>query len=256
MRRVENICRKIKCCRILFSPEAAIWIQHVQVYYSLLRYHRGKIKNRGNLKRAARRCNITNPHQLSMQEITQRLETCKKECAFYQEHRKHFCRKHLENWKRIAQEHDNKEAFNKISAIIQQKHQRDFWRRLNYVTGKKRMWSAMTIQVEGSNGAILERNTRDTVENTIFSEVHGKQYTQAGEAPICNGALFQDFGYTTSTPASKAVLDGTYVAPTDLDSATKELFIEIAAIRRLIPAKFYSDNYYSGTMATVLEGGQ
>ncbi len=174
MRWAENICRKIKCCRIPFSPEAAIWIRHVQVYYSLLRYRRGKIKNRGNLKCAARQCNITNPLQLSMQEITQRLETCKKECAFYQEHGKRFRRKHLENRKRIAQEHDNKEAFNKISAIIQRKHQRDFWQRLNYVTGKKRTQSATIIQVEGSNGVILERNTQDTVENTIFSEVHGK----------------------------------------------------------------------------------
>jgi hypothetical protein len=54
MRRAENICRKIKCCRIPFSPEAAIWIRRVQVYYLILRYHKRKIKNRGNLKHAAR----------------------------------------------------------------------------------------------------------------------------------------------------------------------------------------------------------
>ncbi len=36
MRHAEKICRKIKCCRIPFSPEAAIWIQRVQVYHSLL----------------------------------------------------------------------------------------------------------------------------------------------------------------------------------------------------------------------------
>jgi hypothetical protein len=170
-----------------------------------------------------------------MQEITQQLKACKKECAFYQEHGKHFCRKHLERWKRTAQEQDDKEAFNKISAIIQREHQRDFWRRLNYVTGKKRTWSATTIQVEGRDGAILERTTRDTAKSTIFSEVHRKQYTLAREAPICNGALFQDFGYTASTPASKAALNGTYVAPADSDSATKELFAEIAAIRQRIP---------------------
>jgi hypothetical protein len=170
-----------------------------------------------------------------MQEITQQLEACKKECAFYQEHGKHFCRKHLEHRKRTAQEQDDKEVFNKISAIIQQEHQRDFWRRLNYVTGKKRTQSAPTIQVEGRDGAMLERTTRDTVKSTIFSEVHGKQYTLAGEAPICNGALFQDFWYTASTPMSKAILDGTYVAPADSDSATKKLFAEIAAICQRIP---------------------
>ncbi len=44
MRRAEKICRKIICCRIPFSPEAVIWIRRVQVYYLILRYHKGKIK--------------------------------------------------------------------------------------------------------------------------------------------------------------------------------------------------------------------
>ncbi len=37
---------------------------------------------------------------------------------------------------------------------------------------------------------------------------------------------------------SNAILDGTYVAPTDLDSATKELFAEIVAICQRIPENF------------------
>jgi hypothetical protein len=235
MRHAEKVCRKLKCCRIPFSPEAALWIRRVQIYYSLLNYHKGKIKNRGNLKRAARRCNIPNPFQLSVQEIAQRLNICKQECAFYQEHGKQFRRKHLESRKRIAQENEDEEAFNKICAIIQREHQRDFWRKLNYVTGEKLKRSASSIQVVEKSGAIKERNTQDSVEHSIFREVHEKRYTLAGEAPICNGALFKDFGYTASTPASIAVLEGTYAAPTDTDTATKELFAEIAAICRLIP---------------------
>ncbi len=235
MRRAEKICRKIKCCRIPFLPEAAIWIRRVQVSYSLLRYHKGKIKNHGNLKRAARQCNIPNPLELSVQDIAQRLKACKKECAFYQEHGKRFRQKYLERRKRITEEQDNEEAFKKISTIIQREHQRDFWQRLNFVTGKKRTQSATTIQVEGIDGKISERNTRETVESTILSKVHEKRYTLAGEAPICNGALFQDFGYTAGTPVLRAVLDGTYIAPTDSDNATKELFTEIAAIQKLIP---------------------
>jgi hypothetical protein len=81
----------------------------------------------------------------------------------------------------------------------------------------------------------MERNTQDTVKQSIFSKVHKKQYTLAGEAPICNGMLLQDFGYTASTPASRAALDGTYTAPKDSDAATKELFVKIAAICKLIP---------------------
>ena len=42
----------------------------------------------------------------------------------------------------------------------------------------------------------------------------------AGEAPICNGNLFKEFGYTANTMAGQAVLDGTYVAPDETDHAT------------------------------------
>jgi hypothetical protein len=88
MRHAEKICRKIKSCWILFPPEALIWIRWVQVYYSLLRYHKGRVKNQGNLKRAARRCNIPNPLSLSVLEIYERLKECKKECPIFQEHGK------------------------------------------------------------------------------------------------------------------------------------------------------------------------
>ncbi len=99
-----------------------------------------------------------------IQEITHRLEACKRECVFYQEHRKQFRRKHLENRKKVAQEEADKEAFNKICAIIQQEQQWDFWRKLNYITGTKRMHSATSIQVKAQGGAIMERNMKDTVK--------------------------------------------------------------------------------------------
>ncbi len=240
MHRAEKICRKVKCCCIPFSPEASIWIRRIQVYYLLLWYHKGKIKNCGNLKQAARHCNIPNPLSLSIKEITVRLEACRKECAFYQEHGKWFHRRHLENRKRITLEQEDEEAFQKISAIIQREQQQFFWRKLNYVTGKKKTRSATLIQVEGPDGIIMERTTQETVKQMIFLEIHKKKYMLAGEAPICNGDLFQEFGYTATTPASRAVLDGMYLAPSNSDAAILELFAEIAHILRLVPASSVS----------------
>ncbi len=86
----------------------------------------------------------------------------------------------------------------------------------------------------------MERTTQDSMEQTIFNEIHEKRFTLAGKAPICNGELFTQFGYTATTPASKAVLDGTYSAPADSDMPTKELFAEIAAIQKIIPANSVS----------------
>jgi hypothetical protein len=236
MQHAKKICRKIKCCQIPFFPKASIWIRCVQVYYSLLRFHQGKIKNRGNLKRAARRCNIPYPLNLSVPDILARLKACKKECTFYQEHRQRFCRKHLYTLLRIEKEQEDKEAFQKIRLIIQREHKRNFWQKLNYVTGKKQTRSATSIQVEGQGGSIMEHTTQESVERTIFSEVHKKHYTLTEEASICNRELFQGFGYRANTPASRAVLDGTYVAPLTSGKATRNLFTEIAAIRCLIAA--------------------
>ena len=235
MRHAEKICRKIKSCRIPFSPEAALWIRRVQVYYSLLRYHKGRVKNRGNLKRAARRCNIPHPLSLSVAEIYDRLKECKRECAFYQEHGKRFRQKHLNARLQLAREREDEEAFNKIAAIIQREKQRNFWRRLNFCTGKKRTRSATTIQAEAPGGGIVEHTTQSSVEQTIFTEIHNKRYTLAGEAPICNGALFDEFGYTANTAAGREVLDGTYVAPDGTDQPTLELFAAVAEIRKRIP---------------------
>jgi hypothetical protein len=66
-------------------------------------------------------------------------------------------------------------------------------------------------------------------------EVHNKRFTLAGEAPICNRTLFKDVGYTATTPATPAILNGTYKAPPDTDYDTKELFAKIALICHSVP---------------------
>ncbi len=170
-----------------------------------------------------------------MAEVLLQVEECKQECKFYQENGKQFQAKHLNKRMRLAQERNDEEAFKKIGAIIKKERQRLFWRRLNYVTGKKRTPSASLVQVEEQLGLVLESTTKDTVEAAIFREVHNKRYMLAKETPICSGRLYDDFGYVANTPASRAVLDRTYQAPEDSDIATKELFDEVAAIRQLIP---------------------
>jgi hypothetical protein len=160
MIHAEKMCRKIKCCRIPYSPEASIWIRRAQVYYSIIRWHKGQIWNRGNLKQAARRCNIQNPMGLSMAEVLLRVDECKRECKFYQENGKRFQTKHLNERMRLAQECNDEEAFQKIGAIIQKEKQRSFWQRLNFVTRKKQTRSAMSVQVEEQLGLVSESTSK------------------------------------------------------------------------------------------------
>ncbi len=123
MIHVEKTCRKIKCCCIPYSSEASIWIRRAQVYYSIIQWHKGQIRNKGNLKRAARRCNIQNALGLSMAKVLQRVEECKRECKFYQENGEWFRAKHLNERMILDQEPGDEEAFKKIGAIIQKERQ-------------------------------------------------------------------------------------------------------------------------------------
>jgi hypothetical protein len=96
------------------------------VYYSIIRWHEGKIQNKGNLKRAARRCNIQNLLGMSMTEVLLRVEECKQECKFYQEYGRRFQNKHLAERMQLAQERNDEEVFKKIRDIITREKQRLF----------------------------------------------------------------------------------------------------------------------------------
>jgi hypothetical protein len=69
MKHTKKKCSWFKSGWIPFSLEALLWIHQCQVYRSLLRWHAGKIRNWGNLKRTARRCQINAPFQLSVEDI-------------------------------------------------------------------------------------------------------------------------------------------------------------------------------------------
>jgi hypothetical protein len=90
--------------------------------------------------------------------------------------------------------------------------------------------------VEDRNGGVLEFDTQEGVQNAIFNEVHRKRYNLAEEAPICQGFMRGQFGYMSTSPTARSVLDRSYDFPPDIDNAMKELFEECAKIRSIIPA--------------------
>jgi hypothetical protein len=49
------------------------------------------------------------------------------------------------------------------------------------------------------------------------------------------GGLRGQFGYSPTSPTAQYILDGTYDFRSDIDEVTKELFVEIAQIRSVVP---------------------
>ncbi len=155
MCHAEKKCRKIKSGRIPFLPEASQWIRRTQVYRSLLKYHTGRIHNRGNLKRMERRCNIPNAVSLTIRKIEMRLKTCVIQCDYFRKHGKAYQRKHLYQCLDAAKEKEDEEAAKQILAIIQREKDRSFWHCLNYALEKPQGGACFKVQVDQGDGTAV-----------------------------------------------------------------------------------------------------
>ncbi len=203
MNHGEKKCRRLKSGWIPFSPEASLWICQCQVYRSLLRWHNGKLRNYGNLCRTARCCQINALFQLTIDDIKLSMLICKEKCDYFRKHRQCHRQQHLTNCPEVAQEQEDDIAERNILAIIKRKKDKAFWCRLNYALGKHvRSQSVRAVQVKDGAGGVLDFDTKEAVQEAIFNKVHRKQYNLAEEAPICQGAIRGQFGYTTTSPTA------------------------------------------------------
>jgi hypothetical protein len=153
-------------------------------------------------------------------------------------HGKQHQRKHLYQCLNKAREREDEDREKEILAIIQREKDRSFWRRLNYVMGKPRTGSVRRVLVENGDqeGMLTEENTtQESVQQGIFDNIHRKQFFLVEAAPICTGRLRGQFGYYAVTRTAKAILKGLYVYPEDFNQARKEIFLECAHIRGIIP---------------------
>jgi hypothetical protein len=187
MLHAEKKCRKIRSGTIPFSPEASLWIKRCQFYRSLLRFWAGRKKNRGNLKRAARRCKIANPFSLTPEEVSMRLRECKNRLKHFKIHGQKYRSQHLRRRLDAAKESGDDEAEKRILQIICRERERSFWRRLNWALGTRRGSSVSAVQVDDGEGGFVEYVTQDGVQKALWRNVHRKRYHMAEEAPICQG---------------------------------------------------------------------
>jgi hypothetical protein len=235
MRYADKRCQKIKSGWIPFSPEASLWIRRTQVYRLLLRYHAGKICNRGNLKQSARRCNIPDTFSLSIQEIYFCLKVCVSKCEYFRKNRKYYHWKHPYNRLEVAKEREDKEAAKQILAIIQQEKDKGFWKRISYSLGKSKGGACFKVQVAQSDGLVQEYSGQEDLQKAIWANIHEKRFHLAESAPLCSGTLRGTFRYNTICQTSHEILEGTYIYPPDFNQATKEILQECAAIQLQIP---------------------
>jgi hypothetical protein len=152
-------------------------------YRSLLKFHAGRIQNRGNLKRSARRCNIPDALSLSIQEICYRLKACLSRCKYFRKNGYYYQRKHLYSRLEVAKEKEDEEAARQILTIIQREKDKQFWQRMTYDLGKPRGGACFRVQVEQGDGMTEEYTGQEEMQEAIWDNIHRKRFNLAESAP-------------------------------------------------------------------------
>ena len=167
MHHTERRCQNLKSGRFPFSPEAALWIKRTLCYRALLCLWAGKVKNKGNLRRQAKRCHVSEPFSLSIQTLTDRLTDCKKRCKYYVKYGHKHRRRHLTDHLHAAKDRQDADAKTRILQIMKGEKDRAFWRRLNWALGQHRGSSVSTVQVEGQDDHVIAYSTQAEVQTRI-----------------------------------------------------------------------------------------
>lgn len=130
--------------------------------------------------------------------------------------------------------------------MIARERQRDFWKTMKGTMQQQSGRSVQSVQVEQENGEVVEHVNQGDIEEAIWTNIHRRRFYLAEEAPICQGTLRGEFGYSANTAASRAVLLGEYTPTHDIDSATNEVFEACARIRNTVPPNSVSDRITGG----------
>ena len=88
---------------------------------------------------------------------------------------------------------------------------------------KSRGGSVWSVQINWDRGEIYEATAQKIVHEAIWDDIRRKRFFLAEQAPIYQGSLRGDFGYTDFSPTAKKVLEGRYEYPEEFDLETREL---------------------------------
>eukprot|EP00956_Cyclotella_meneghiniana_P034366 scaffold104037_cov45-Cyclotella_meneghiniana.AAC.3 len=242
----EENCNQFKNDYIEFSPQTNIWIKRRDLYKQLRSINaRRKLGKEVNVTHFARSCvvaDIQDPFSLSDREIGNRIEACKARLRDLKSVAPMLRIEHLRDCIHRAKERGDMKAVVRIRQILRNEKLRRRWGGVHKSTKPRRGGAPTSIKVKLPTGDV-QYDTREDIEEQAGRRLTDR-FQLARDAPICNGALFDEFGYLGDTTSTKAILEGTYEFPPEMDEHTRLLCEEAHRIFSLKSTEEIS-NYVS-----------
>jgi hypothetical protein len=221
----EDNCNQFFNGSIDFCPEVQLWIKRRDLYQQLQsinrRLCRGIRVNTTHFIRSCTTADIKDPFLLTDDEVQHRYDACLVRLFELEPVAPMLRVEHLSNCHAEAKARGDRKAMMRIREIKRNERQRRRWGGLNWATKGRRGGAPTAIKVKTPEGDVVY-DTRQEVEEQASRRLTDR-FKLARDAPISQGKLFDDIGYLGDTTATKAILEGTYEFPPDMDPHTRLL---------------------------------
>jgi hypothetical protein len=224
----EDDCNQFYDGSLDFCPEVQLWIKRRDLYQQLHSINRRLRRGlRVNVTHFARSCvvaDIQDPFSLSDEEVQGRHEACLIRLHELGAVAPMLRMEHLSQRLYLARERGDWKAVRRIREIMTKERQRRSWRNVKWSTKPRRGGAPTAIKIKTAIGDVTY-DTRQEVEEQAARKLTDR-FKLARDAPISRGQLFDDIGYLGDTTSTRAILEGTYEFPPEMDPHTRLLLEE------------------------------
>jgi hypothetical protein len=224
----EENCNQFYNGSIAFCPEVQLWINRRDLYQQLQSINRrlrhGIRVNITHFERSCVSADIKDPFLLSDDEVQHRYEACLIRLSELDSVAPMLRVEHLSNCHAAAKARGDRKAMMRIREIKRNERSQRRWGGLNWATKSRRGGAPTAIKVKTADGDVVY-DTRQEVEEQA-ARCLTDRFKLARDAPISQGKLFDDIGYLGDTTATRAILEGTYEFPPEMDQHTRLLLEE------------------------------
>ena len=230
-RCAEERCNQFYSGEIDWSPEVGLWITRRDLYQQLKsinsRLRPGNSTSRVHTSHFARACaasNILRPFQMTDAEIDERIEACVKRISDLTPIAPMLRDEHLGRCLSDAIQKGQTKRKKRLIQIIRDERERRKWASVAKATKPRRGGAPTRIKVQDDDGDHVYE-TRAEVEEHAARKLTSR-FKLARHTSIEEGQLFDDFGYLGDTTSTRAILEGTYEFPPDMDPHLRMLLEE------------------------------
>ena len=222
-KHADKHCRKLTMGQVHFSPCIKTAGANIALWKGVIKKKKGCKFSMSRIRSLEKQAGCKQSMHLSIEEATSKLDDAQTKYNRLKKNSKALRVKFLEQKAQDIAEDKELSTANVYKQLIRNEQQRESARRIKYVLRKVNDKGVTKIDQLNNAGQREEVTSKEGIEKGCL-QANKEKYLQSKFTPCLTEPLRSELGLLADTPASQAILDGTYVAPEGSHPYAQEFF--------------------------------